>query len=153
MKKLFLLLLLAPTLLHAQLAKSFEGTRPDIQKPIASLLLGPSAALQRTDTISETEYKFTYTGSDNKASEITMQKTKDPKTAADFYSITNIKGSFSLLFPFWKQHFEPDANEKATMSYEHANAYGLKKPDGHEKVFTFGKIEHATDWEIKIKQY
>lgn len=155
MKKLLFLLLISPVFVHAQLAKSFEGTKPDIYKPIAGLILVLSDAASAFQNIDLTtgDYKINYKA-DNGNVVITMQHSKNAKTGVEVYAISSIKAPFSLLFPFWKQHFELDANMDATKAHEHGNAYGYKKPDNHEKVFSFGKDEKdEANWQIRIKEY
>ena len=156
MKTLLILLMVVPGLVSAQVDKAFDGNNPDIYKNIADIIIkgsGVPFSLLQADSAANGDYTTTYRSAGNDTLTLVVHHSTVGKPPADLYSITSITAPFAVLFPFWKTHFEPEAKEAALIAFQHGIAYSLKKPGGHEKIFSFGKLEDNSNWRIRAKDW
>lgn len=156
MKNLFFLLLLLPALSKAQFPSIFDSNNPDVYKEVADIIIHSSGItfhFIQTDSIGGDKYSSMYISTKNDTLVLVVQDSLFGKPPRHLYSVISVKGPFDLLFPVWRAHFEGEAKESALIAHEHGTAYALKKPNGHEKIFSFGKMEDNPNWRIRAKDW
>lgn len=156
MKKLFFLLLLYPAISNAQFPSIFDSNSPDVYKEVADIVIhssGISFNFIQTDSIGDGKYSSMYISIKNDTLVLVVHDSLLGKSLMHIYSVISVKGPFDLLFPVWRAHFEGEAKEATLIAHEHGTAFALKKPGGHEKIFSFGKMEDNPNWRIRAKDW